>query len=1146
MTCNGFIRALNAERAKDSKILKKYSGIRHLLTELYPDNAHFIYELLQNAEDAQATEITFSLTSEKLVVKHNATRLFTEQDIKSITSIGDSTKRDDINKIGKFGVGFKAVFSYTDTPIIYSGDYAFKICDLIVPELIAPHSEQTGATIFEFPFNNQKKPKEQAFEEIAKGLRDLSETTLLFLTNIKAINWSNENEPFSYTRLRTQSEYRVEIESCLAGEEISTAHYLRFMSQIPGKPEHLQVGLAYSLHAEKENYTFNKKTKGLVSIFFPAEKETSNFRFHIHAPFSATVARDSIKDIDENVALITAISELAVNSLHNIKAMGLLTRAFLDVLPNSQDNIPEFYDSISKKIWEALRTQPLIPTYTDNFETGEHLYHATDDKDDKLKNLLDSADLARLEDRNNEKLDWCLDVPEALRAKIGIKAIKSKQFIEKLVNPLFTLSNWLELKENVWMQQFYSYLYSYVHEYSYQLKQTSLVRLIDGSHVLAKDAYFSSGDIINDNDFPKVCAATYKSGNEEQQEEREHAYGFLKNIGVTEVTERDKIELIINKWEDKKPSDEEYVLHLKQFIDFYKKNGENVFLGESIFWGDSKDGTTSWYPAKKLFIDSPLRETGITAWFEEEPNYYLLSKKYANLPSLNVDDLVDFAKRLGAKVSTDFTWEDIESILRQWKISPPNDNEYLKYFPLFLSAHWPDRFKDQAIFWGDTTDGETKLVKASEIFIDSPFQDTSISTWYSGKYYYLLSKKYTEHPSPDFSSLINFAKKLGAKDRLPIIEIRASPQKDLENYFHEIIIAETKEKIDKDWCISKYEWDCSAFEHWLKSPSEAKAHAIWMTMNHPDTKAEVLTAWYKRLQRPLDKAKKRCSKLVYTLRLTAWIPQTNETGTSFVTPAKARQNRLPEKFKYNDSNGWLTAIEFGKDERELAAERQREIDQKNNKYQEKVKIAKSYDLDSPEEMAAAVAFYKKWKSLGKNISELTDLVTNNAQELPDRYSNNPERRAVKAKNNAHSLPEKKQSIRSRTVTDYYGSSQQEARQYLEAQYQDGHILICQICQQEQPVKVNGEYVFIAADCIPGLDKFYTANNLCLCPNHWKMYDEAKLSRKDIITSIVSLDAQVEKEFRKINFDLGGNQVSVYFTQNHLTDLQAVIKSLQNN
>ena len=33
-------------------------------------------------------------------------------------------------------------------------------------------------------------------------------------------------------------------------------------------------------------------------------------------------------------------------------------------------------------------------------------------------------------------------------------------------------------------------------------------------------------------------------------------------------------------------------------------------------------------------------------------------------------------------------------------------------------------------------------------------------------------------------------------------------------------------------------------------------------MCHPDTKNEVLTAWYKKLQRPLDKAETRASKLV--------------------------------------------------------------------------------------------------------------------------------------------------------------------------------------------------------------------------------------------------------------------------------------------
>lgn len=108
-------------------------GIKRLLTELYPDNAHFIYELLQNAEDPCASVVRFTLSNEEIEFEHNGERLFDLKDVESITSIGASTKRDDPTSIGKFGVGFKAVFAYTSTPEIHSGDFHFRIQDLVVP-----------------------------------------------------------------------------------------------------------------------------------------------------------------------------------------------------------------------------------------------------------------------------------------------------------------------------------------------------------------------------------------------------------------------------------------------------------------------------------------------------------------------------------------------------------------------------------------------------------------------------------------------------------------------------------------------------------------------------------------------------------------------------------------------------------------------------------------------------------------------------------------------------------------------------------------------------------------------------------------------------------------------------------------------------
>ena len=73
-----------------------------------------------------------------------------------------------------------------------------------------------------------------------------------------------------------------------------------------------------------------------MSIYFPAEKETSNLRFHIHAPFASTVARDSVRDCDANRQLRDQLAELVAESLTNIRDRGMLSVGFLGVLPNPQ------------------------------------------------------------------------------------------------------------------------------------------------------------------------------------------------------------------------------------------------------------------------------------------------------------------------------------------------------------------------------------------------------------------------------------------------------------------------------------------------------------------------------------------------------------------------------------------------------------------------------------------------------------------------------------------------------------------------------------------------------------------------------------------------------------------------------------------
>ncbi|XP_073329465.1 sacsin-like [Pagrus major] len=102
----------------------------------YPDGGQILKELIQNADDAQATEVVFihdersygtkSLWTDELgeyqgpalYAYNNAA--FTDDDWEGIQSAGRSVKRDDPNKVGRFGIGFNSVYHITDVPCIFS------------------------------------------------------------------------------------------------------------------------------------------------------------------------------------------------------------------------------------------------------------------------------------------------------------------------------------------------------------------------------------------------------------------------------------------------------------------------------------------------------------------------------------------------------------------------------------------------------------------------------------------------------------------------------------------------------------------------------------------------------------------------------------------------------------------------------------------------------------------------------------------------------------------------------------------------------------------------------------------------------------------------------------------------------------------
>src|ERR1700739_352063 len=77
------------------------TAVLDLLGQLYSERTHFIFELIQTAEDAGATELAFELFEDRLELRHDG-RPFTEADVRGVCGVGQSDKAGDLTSIGKF------------------------------------------------------------------------------------------------------------------------------------------------------------------------------------------------------------------------------------------------------------------------------------------------------------------------------------------------------------------------------------------------------------------------------------------------------------------------------------------------------------------------------------------------------------------------------------------------------------------------------------------------------------------------------------------------------------------------------------------------------------------------------------------------------------------------------------------------------------------------------------------------------------------------------------------------------------------------------------------------------------------------------------------------------------------------------------
>lgn len=73
-----YLEQLSRDRSDSADAFEKPStrDIWRSIVEKYSDQAHFIYELIQNADDAGATSARFVLEENRLIFSHNGSRHF--------------------------------------------------------------------------------------------------------------------------------------------------------------------------------------------------------------------------------------------------------------------------------------------------------------------------------------------------------------------------------------------------------------------------------------------------------------------------------------------------------------------------------------------------------------------------------------------------------------------------------------------------------------------------------------------------------------------------------------------------------------------------------------------------------------------------------------------------------------------------------------------------------------------------------------------------------------------------------------------------------------------------------------------------------------------------------------------------------------
>ena len=320
----------------------------------YKDGLTIIKEMIQNADDAGATEVNIlhdmrthsshNLVLEgmaeshgpALIVHNNST--FTKVDFENITKLAGATKANQPLKIGKFGVGFCSVYHITDVPSFVSGEWLY-IFDPTLKHLkgvvqnesrpgkklkfqskflarsqqLAPYqglfgfnsSSSYNGTIFRLPFRTHPSQisstiyNNHLIQMIKKDLESNGSKLLLFLQNVKRITFSSKREGKPELSIECSNDDTENVKVCVTQSNTKSTEYWLLSNQEQrlksqdGAYKQAVASVACKL-VKKQSFFSCEAIEGNAFCFLPLSVPATGLPVHVTANFAVMSNRSGI------------------------------------------------------------------------------------------------------------------------------------------------------------------------------------------------------------------------------------------------------------------------------------------------------------------------------------------------------------------------------------------------------------------------------------------------------------------------------------------------------------------------------------------------------------------------------------------------------------------------------------------------------------------------------------------------------------------------------------------------------------------------------------------------------------------------------------------------------------------------------------